>query len=168
MPKIIEHLELRLMEEARRQALTGGYSAVTIRSVAEACGVGVGTVYNYYPSKDALLAAFLLQDWKVCLAHIQQIGEQAQTVQPVLYSIWKQLHAFQTNHAGIFRAEEAAVGFGSAVGRYHSLLREQLAQPLRPFCPDDFTAQFAAEAILTWTVEGKCFEELYSVLKKLF
>ena len=36
MPKIIEHLEQRLMEEARRQAVAGGYSAVTIRSVAEA------------------------------------------------------------------------------------------------------------------------------------
>ena len=61
MPKIIENLESRLVEEARRQAWEGGYSAVTIRSVAAACGVGVGTVYNYFESKDALLAAFLLR-----------------------------------------------------------------------------------------------------------
>lgn len=168
MPKIIEHLEQRLMEEARRQAAEGGYPAVTIRSVAEACGVGVGTVYNYYPSKDALLAAFLLQDWKVRVDHIVQNGAQTETVQPVLYSMWQQLHGFLTDHAGIFQAEEAAAGFGTAVGRYHSVLRQQLAQPLRPFCSDDFTAQFVAEAMITWTAAGKSFEALYPMVSKLF
>ena len=53
MPKIIENLDQRLKEEARRQIRESGYSAMTIRSVAAACGVGVGTVYNYYPSKEA-------------------------------------------------------------------------------------------------------------------
>ena len=64
MPKIIENLENRLVEEARRQAWEGGYSAVTIRSVAAACGVGVGTVYNYFPSKEYLAAGVMLEDWK--------------------------------------------------------------------------------------------------------
>jgi len=63
MPKIIENLQQKLIEEARKQAEAGGYAAVTIRSVAKACGVGVGTVYNYFPSKDALLAAYMLEGW---------------------------------------------------------------------------------------------------------
>ena len=44
MPKIIENLPERLAEEARRQIEASGFSAMTIRSVAKACGVGVGTV----------------------------------------------------------------------------------------------------------------------------
>ena len=71
MPKIIENPESRLVAEARKQALEGGYSAVTIRSVAAACGLGVGTVYNDFPSKDALPAAFLLEDWKECLRAVE-------------------------------------------------------------------------------------------------
>ena len=77
MPKIIENLESRLMEEARKQIEESGYDAVTIRSVAKGCGVGIGTVYNYFPSKDDLLAAFMLADWKVCLAAINETGENA-------------------------------------------------------------------------------------------
>ena len=167
MPKIIENPEGRLVAEARRQAREGGYSAVTIRSVAEACGVGVGTVYNYYPCKDDLLAAFLLQDWKICVKRIQQAGEKADSVETVLQTIWQQLHLYLDDHASIFRDESAAAGFGSAVGKYHGLLRQQLTRPLERFYTDAFTAQFVAEAMLTWTVAGKPFEDLYSILKKL-
>ena len=43
MPKIIENLPQRLLEEAKNQILQAGYSTMTIRSVARQCGVGVGT-----------------------------------------------------------------------------------------------------------------------------
>ena len=44
MPKIIENLESKLIEEAQRQVARSGYGALTIRSVAKACGVGVGEI----------------------------------------------------------------------------------------------------------------------------
>ena len=167
MPKIIEHLEQRLIEEARQQAAQGGYSAVTIRSVATACGVGVGTVYHYFASKDELLAAFLLADWKDCICRIQQVGEGAQTPEPVLECICAQLQSYLEKHRSVFRDEAAAAVFGGAIGKYHGLLRAQLAEPLRKFCADDFTAQFAAEALLTWTVAGKTAQELLPMIRKL-
>ena len=69
-PKIIENLESRLIQEAKRQIAESGYGATTIRSVAKGCGVGVGTVYNYFPSKEALVATFMLADWKESMAYI--------------------------------------------------------------------------------------------------
>ena len=61
MPKIIENLKERLLTEAKVQIDRDGYESVTIRSIAKGCGVGVGTVYNYFPSKEALIANLLLQ-----------------------------------------------------------------------------------------------------------
>ena len=46
MPKIIENVREQLLTEAKRQIAENGYSATTIRSVAGACGLGIGTVYN--------------------------------------------------------------------------------------------------------------------------
>ena len=52
MPKIIENLESRLIAEAKKQIEESGYGTMTIRSVAKACGVGVGTaIITSHPRK---------------------------------------------------------------------------------------------------------------------
>ena len=88
MPKIIEHVKDRLLAETARQLGDGGYDAVTIRSIAKGCGVGVGTVYNYFPSKEALIAGHLLEDWDRCVATIQSMSHQAQQPESVLLCIF--------------------------------------------------------------------------------
>ena len=168
MPKIIENLPEKLVEEARRQVRESGYASLTIRSVAKGCGVGVGTVYNYYDSKDALVAAFLLTDWKEVLQQLSRRAEEAATGEDVLLAIHEGLTRFYGLHSSLFRDAAAAAGFAGSFSRYHSLLRSQLAAPLRRFCGDDFTADFAAEAMLTWTIAGKPFPELAPLVKKLF
>ena len=168
MPKIIENLKEHLIAETQKQMQTQGYSAVTIRSVAKACGVGVGTVYNYFPSKEALIATHLLEDWNVCMHTINQAAQQATDPQPVVKCIWEQLVQFARRHQVIFRDETAAAGFAGSFSQYHGRLRSQLADPVRPFCADDFTAQFVAESLLTWTMAGKTFPEIYDILKKIF
>lgn len=168
MPKIIENLPERLVNEAYRQVKERGYSAMTIRSVARECGVGVGTVYNYYSSKEALVAAFMLEDWKRCTAEIAACAETAQGREPVLWAIYENLLDFMKRHEGILRDETAAVSFTGSFGKYHNLLRSQLAKPIEKFCSEPFTAVFIAEAMLTWTVAGKDFEELNRVLKRIF
>jgi len=168
MPKIIENLEQRLMEEARHQIRESGYGTMTIRSVASSCGVGVGTVYNYYPSKEALAAAFILEDWKACYAEIMACAESAKGREPVLWAIYENLQRFIAEHAAVFQDESAAATFTGSFSQYHGLLRSQLAQPIRRFCRDDFTAEFIAEAMLTWIVAGKSFDELSKVLQRIF
>ena len=167
MPKIIENLPQRLAEEARRQIEQSGFSAMTIRSVAKACGVGVGTVYNYFPSKDALVATFMLTDWMNCVASIEGCATDAQNLEPVLKRIHEQLHLFMTKFDPIFRDESAVSGYTGALTKYHSMLRMQLAAPIRKFCRDDFTAEFIAESMLTWTVAGKDFDTLKSILLRI-
>lgn len=168
MPKIIANLESRLIEEAKKQIEESGYGAMTIRSVAKACGVGVGTVYNYFPSKEALVATHLLEDWKQCVAAIQAVSTYSDTPRPVVQCIYDQLVSFAVRHQAIFQDETAAASFAGSFGKYHGMLRAQLAQPLRKFCGSDFAADFLAEALLTWTMAQKPFDEIYGMMEKLF
>lgn len=168
MPKIIANLKTILITEAQKQIEESGYGAVTIRSVAKACGVGVGTVYNYFSSKEALIATHLLEDWKECVNTMQYTADRAEHPQPVLKCIYEQLVSFASRHEAIFRDEAAAAGFAGSFSQYHDLLRSQLAAPLRKFCNSNFTSLFVAESLLTWSMAGKSFEELYDILEKIF
>lgn len=168
MPKIIKNLEARLIEEAEKQITQNGYAATTMRSVAKGCGVGVGTVYNYFSCKEELVAKFLLKDWNEALADFDAISANSQTVRPVARHIYDCLTAFARQHAAIFQDFAASASFGASYSQYHRLLRQQLATPLRKFCENDFAAEFAAESLLTWTMASKDFDELFGMLEKLF
>src|ERR1700746_1614791 len=51
----------RVIEAALALAADGGYEAVQMRDVAETADVALGTLYRYFPSKDALLIAALFE-----------------------------------------------------------------------------------------------------------
>ena len=167
MPKIIENLRENLVAEAKRQVQESGYAALTVRSVATACGVGVGTVYNYFDSKDALVAAFMLEDWQNCIAAVERTAWKTHQPKLVTECIYAQLRHFMALHQSVFADAAAVASFSGSPSPYHSLLRRQLAQPLLGFCKDEFTAEFIAEALLTWTVAGRSFEEIYNLIEKL-
>ncbi|MEF9925366.1 MAG: TetR/AcrR family transcriptional regulator, partial [Raoultibacter sp.] len=52
-----------IQDAAYALAESEGLAALSIRSVASACGVSVGSIYNYYPTKDALLVDVIARFW---------------------------------------------------------------------------------------------------------
>lgn len=56
-----EERRRRVIRAARSLAADGGYDAVQMREVATAAGVALGTIYRYFSSKDALLAAAMAE-----------------------------------------------------------------------------------------------------------
>ncbi len=214
MPKIIENIRERLLVEARRQVMQNGYGSMTIRSVAKECGVGVGTVYNYFSSKDMLVAGFMLEDWQQCLTRIGKhcgepgvnpghqrcVSKEAELpfnaeqesscdsymfegvaepeigctdsisrdrFEEILRGIHNELSAFIQKYTGLFQDKSAGASFASAFPERHRLLRSQIAAPLRKLCESDFHAEFLAENLLTWTMEGRDPDEIITVLTKL-
>jgi AcrR family transcriptional regulator len=68
----------RVIEAALALAAEGGYEAVQMRDVAEQGDVALGTLYRYFPSKDALLIAALFEmaeDLKTTLARRPAQGD---------------------------------------------------------------------------------------------
>lgn len=52
----------QILDEAARLTLKEGLSAVTMERVARAVRISKGLVYNYFPARDALLAALLRRE----------------------------------------------------------------------------------------------------------
>ena len=167
MPKLLENVPEQLLAEARRQIIERGYAKTTIRSVAGACDIAVGTVYNYFPSKEDLIASFVAEDWRQSLAAMDR--RSGGDVRSCLEGIYEELSAFARKHRALFADPDAAKAASGAFLSRHLQLREQIAVLIEPFAPsaDGFAARFIAEALLTWTISNTPFERIYEELAKL-
>ncbi len=168
MPKIIENVREQLLSEAKRQICENGYAKTTVRSVAAACGLGVGTVYNYFPSKDMLIASFMADEWHLCLDRMRNADKS--DVRAVMYVVYSELRSYTEAYRDLFSDKDAAKVFATVFSERHSMLRSQIAEIILPLCDagDAFLADFIAESMLTWTVSGKEFDELYRIIERLF
>ncbi|MDZ8055533.1 MAG: TetR/AcrR family transcriptional regulator [Aulosira sp. ZfuVER01] len=76
MPKIVDHEQYRkeLLGKCFDLFAQKGYSAITMREIAQGLGVSTGTLYHYFPSKQALFEQFLeeisQQDVAMALAEL--------------------------------------------------------------------------------------------------
>ena len=169
MPKIIENVKEQLLAVAKRQISERGYAGTTIRSVAGECGLAVGTVYNYFKSKDMLIASFMLEDWVALVGGLAARPTDDQ--RELLSAIYDALRCFMDSHSVLFADAAARGAFMNELPTRHKQLRGQLAELVLPVCGGaenrEFLAEFIAESLLTWTTGGKDFEEIYSVIKKI-
>lgn len=170
MPKIIENVRGMLLAETRRQVVLYGYAATTVRSVAGACGLGIGTVYNYFKSKEMLVAAFVYEDWKKYLEEMSALPKDSP--QELLGGIFYGLRRFAMDNARLFSDENAAKLIAAGFSSRHKILREQIAAFILPLCERNhldaptFSAEFLAEALINWAMDGVDFDTVYPILEK--
>lgn len=171
MPKIIENVRSLLIEEAKNQIAEKGYGKTTIRSIASACGLAVGTVYNYFPSKDMLIASFMAEEWQKCLCRMR--NAEGSSAYDIILSVYSGFIDYMGKHTDLFSDKEAAKVFATVFSERHKQLRSQIAEIIAPACESAsvtdkaFLAEFIAESLLSWSVAGKSFEEQYSVISQL-
>ncbi|MBQ8624951.1 MAG: TetR/AcrR family transcriptional regulator [Agathobacter sp.] len=53
----------KILEQALLIAKKEGVDKLSIRKLASACGIAIGSVYNYYPDKDTLVTAVAEEFW---------------------------------------------------------------------------------------------------------
>jgi AcrR family transcriptional regulator len=57
--QFLDHTRLRLLEAAAEEFARAGYSEANINIISTSAGFAKGTIYNYFPSKRALMLALL-------------------------------------------------------------------------------------------------------------
>ncbi len=76
MNKTLTSREAILSAGGKEIIIQSGMQGLNMRDVAHKCGVSVGTIYNYFPSKSDLIVATIESVWteimhdsKVCVSH---------------------------------------------------------------------------------------------------
>ena len=162
MPKIVENVKERILLETRKQIEEFGYSKVNIRGIAAACNIGVGTIYNYFESKDVIIANFMLSDWFLCIQKIKDKIAGGENSIEMAYVYFSELTA---SHSYLFSDDIAYKNYKVNSNKWHIMLRNQIADLINS--KDKFLNLFISEAIITWSIEGKKYEELKPFFESL-
>jgi AcrR family transcriptional regulator len=174
MPKIIENPREALIAEAKYQVEKYGYAGMTIRSVSKACNIGVGTVYNYFKSKEELIFSFMHEEWLACLEAIKKCGDETDSPEVLLRCVHTEINKYVEDHRHLLTDKNAEKVFSLNYFTAHTYLRDQLAEVISPVCmphaknKSPLLMRFISEAILIWATAGTDFDEIYSILKDHF
>lgn len=174
MPKIIAELRENILLQARSLLLDGDSEAFTIRAVASACHIAVGTVYNYFSSKEVLMASVMLQDWQSALNAMKTQSALAFSPLEGLRSIHRELLRFWDIYRDVWRRYGESSPAAPLYGPYRQELIRQLEAIIYPLltrfhciCEDALPA-FLAEALLSSAREGEAsFERIAPILSRL-
>lgn len=131
MPKLIRNLRERILDEATRLLAEGGYRALSMRALARRCDVAPGTIYNYFPDKDAIVAEVTLADWREAVARMDAAAARATSLASGLAELAAVLDEFGARYRGVWESYDGDAAAATYVTRYHRALREQLAAPVR-------------------------------------
>lgn len=142
-----------ILKTSRELIQREGWSAVNIRSVAAACGVSVGSIYNYFDSKAALMSATVESVW--CeIFHRPEDGSVFQDTQACITWLYermeygcKQYPGFFTLHSLGFLGEDKSDGRQKMQQTWQHIL-DGLCSVLQrdtKVRSDAFTQQFTAE-----------------------
>lgn len=145
----------QILQTSRELIRQQGWSTVSIRSVAAACGVSVGSIYNYFDSKAELVGATVESVWceifhrpddeavfrdtEACVTWMYECMEYG----------FRQYPSFFTLHSLGFMREDKSQGKRRMQQTWQHIL-DGLCRALKQDArvrPDAFTDQFTAEKL---------------------
>lgn len=125
MPKIIEGVRENVLETAKTILFSEGYQGLSMRSVAAASGIATGTIYNYFESKDVLIANIMMKDWHIALEKMQEAVAQATCVWKGLEGMHQAIVDFAAIYEVIWNQSANTGQFSLTLDR-HRLLCQQI------------------------------------------
>jgi len=135
----------RVLQAALRLGGEGGYDAVQMRDVAATAEVALGTIYRYFPSKDALLAAAMVEWMEDLERRLGRRGPAGDTTAARVYDVLRRAIDTMERQPALSEAVITALisddrQAGSASAATTDVLRRVL---VRAF-PDDLDAETGA------------------------
>lgn len=132
MPKVIEGVRESILSFVRESVKKG--ENPTIEKIARHCGIANGTVFNYFPSKDMILATVILEDWTAIFAHMEKKLPAANKGEGLDF-FYESLKGFCKKYKEIWASSYSDKGVQSALQKRHVPLRDQVGALLKQILP---------------------------------
>jgi AcrR family transcriptional regulator len=91
MPRIIDNPDRLILGQAKEILYREGYVALNMRRLAKDCQIALGTIYNYYPTKNDLILAMMLEYWQDFFTRLEPIAARPIPLDQKLQEIFEEL-----------------------------------------------------------------------------
>ena len=173
MPKIIENIRETAIAESRKVLENDGYNKLTMRDIAAKCGIAVGTMYNYFESKEYLTGCVILEDWQTCYKDMQEATGSSPDTRDGLKQIYRLMGDFVSAHQYLASVDRSKAQGIDGYEKRHSIVLGHMTSLL-----DDLFSRFSlsidplirtviAELILNMSEKHYDYSEIEPVLIKL-
>lgn len=173
MPKVIPEVREKLLTTVRNRLLKDGPDAVSLRSIAKECGIAVGTVYNYFPNKDMLIAEAIGDDWLVSLQECDEEMAKADSFEEAVSTLLDFVTEFYQRYQKAFLAMNGKADV-SRIYQGRDLLQQQLQSRLEGICDRFHKEKLRHHAVLLTAAMRECLmnpevskEELLSLFNDI-
>ena len=125
MSRIISNLKENAISVAREILLEEGIDGVTMRRIASECHIAVGTMYNYFSSKEYLIGCVVLEDWQKAYSAMDKHACEGTDVIGSIHLIYNEMQCFASSHYYLYSFNNwDKSGKYSHSSRHAELLRE--------------------------------------------
>jgi AcrR family transcriptional regulator len=101
MAKIIPNAREHILSTAKAIVSTQGIDALNMRSVSHGCGIALGTIYNYFPTKADLLVELMASYWDDFFIKVEEYLQEEHDFYTALRCIFN----LQSQYVNAFRVE---------------------------------------------------------------
>lgn len=127
MPKLLTNVKESILAHARETMMTEGCDALSARVLARRCGIAVGTLYNYFGSKDAIVAAVVLEDWANTVSGIDEDILSCSELIDGMLLLFRAVSGFAQKFDSVWKRFGSAAGARDYIIKFHKPIRRQIA-----------------------------------------
>lgn len=173
MPKKLDNIREKAIAETRKVLEAQGYGALAMRDIAKKCEVAVGTMYNYFPSKEFLTGCVVLEDWKVVYENMISAAASADTINHGFRGIYELMYEFVMQHQYLTSFDGGESKTPYDFHERHMVLLKQIEALLEMlqkrfgYSVEDSINTFLAESILAFSVKKYPYSQIAPAFMKL-
>lgn len=173
MPKKLYNIREKAIAEARKVLEEQGYEMLAMRHIAKKCEVAVGTIYNYFPSKEYLTGCVALEDWTAVYENMTGAAMGADTIGHGIRDIYELMCAFVMQHRYLtsFNSSDAKTPYDFRE-RHMVLLKQieallEMLQKRFGYSVEASFITFLAESIMNFSVKEYPYSQIAPAFMKL-
>lgn len=172
MPKIIAEIYDKIIICTKNYMLENGNDNFSLRMIAKECGIAVGTIYNYFESKEMLIAKIHLEDWKKAMITIDEEFKIISSLKEGVMVIYSNILSYCNIYGDYWNQSKCTT---SIIRSRHYLVQKQVVEKINVlmdlfhYQDDKDMSVFLAEMIIVAaSTKDISKEQLEKVIERLF